>query len=291
METDAVVLDIDGVLVDVAESYRRTVVETVTRVYGKTVSKEALQPFKDAGGFNNDWDLTDAVALYVLAREEGLDYSIEEFTDRIARSGGGFSAARSVVDDALPADARERVHATLDREYNREVFQQLYLGSERYREIEGEEPTLSEPGFIDEETVLLDPETIDALRARFEIGVLTGRPSAEANIALRRVGLSIPEEHRFTMDDWEAGKPDPGALVTLAERLDAKAVAFAGDTLDDVRTAVNAEEGDPDRSYAGIGVLTGGLTGADGREKFAAAGAAAVVESVNDLPELLESSE
>ena len=291
MLTDAVVLDIDGVLVDVADSYRRAVVETVARVYGETLSKETLQPFKDAGGFNNDWQLTDAVALYVLARDEGLAYSIETFTDRIARSGGGFSAARSIVDDSLPADARERVHAALDREYNREVFQQLYLGSERYREIEGAEPTLSEPGFIDDETVLVDAATIDTLQSRFEVGVLTGRPAAEADIALDRVGLSVPADHRFTMDDWEAGKPAPDALLTLAERFEASTVAFAGDTLDDVRTAINADAHDPARSYHGIGVLTGGLTGEDGRASFEQAGATAVVESVNDLPDLLASAE
>jgi len=88
------------------------------------------------------------------------------------------------------------------------------------------------------------------------------------------------------MDDWAAGKPDPTALVTLAERFDAEAVAFAGDTLDDSKTAVNAEETDS-RTYYGIGVLTGGLTGSEGRAKFEQSGASAVVESVNDLPDLL----
>ncbi|WEL17433.1 MULTISPECIES: TIGR01548 family HAD-type hydrolase [unclassified Halorhabdus] len=291
MQSDAVVLDVDGVLVDVADSYRRAVVDTVARVHGETISRSTLQAFKDAGGFNNDWELTDALALYVLARSEGFDRCVEEFTDRIAASGGGFSGARSVVDDEMDAAARERIHAALDRDQLREVFQQLYLGSDKYRTIEGTEPTLSEAGYIHDETVIVERSTLDALLANFEVGVLTGRPAPEADIALDRVGLDLPEAHRFTMDDWDAGKPDPDALVTLAERFDADTVAFAGDTLDDVRTAVNAAEGDPDRTYHGIGVLTGGLTGESGREKFERAGADAVVESVNDLPELLEPGE
>jgi len=66
-------------------------------------------------------------------------------------------------------------------------------------------------------------------------------------------------------------------------------VAFTGDTLDDIRTAVNADAADEGRVYYGVGVLTGGLTGDDGRRKYSTAGAAAaVVESVNDLPDLLE---
>ncbi|ACV10515.1 HAD superfamily (subfamily IA) hydrolase, TIGR01548 [Halorhabdus utahensis DSM 12940] len=291
MQSDAVVLDVDGVLVDVADSYRRAVVDTVARIHGETISRSTLQAFKDAGGFNNDWELTDALALYVLARSEGFDRCVEGFTDRIAASGGGFSGARSVVDDEMDAAARERIYAALDREQLREVFQQLYLGSDKYREIEGSEPTLSEAGYIHDETVLVDRSTLETLLANFEVGVLTGRPAAEADIAMDRVGLDIPADHRFTMDDWDAGKPDPDALVTLAERFDADTVTFAGDTLDDVRTAVNAADTDSDRTYHGIGVLTGGLTSESGREKFEQAGADAVVESVNDLPELLEGGE
>jgi phosphoglycolate phosphatase-like HAD superfamily hydrolase len=140
---------------------------------------------------------------------------------------------------------------------------------------------------VNDEPTIVTRETLDALRARGPVGVLTGRPAAEADIALERVGLAVPDDARFTMDDWDGGKPDPDALVTLAERFDAASVAFVGDTLDDVRTAVNAAAVDPSREYRGVGVLTGGLTGEEGRRKFEAAGAAAVLESVNDLPALL----
>jgi phosphoglycolate phosphatase-like HAD superfamily hydrolase len=90
------------------------------------------------------------------------------------------------------------------------------------------------------------------------------------------------------MDDWAEGKPHPRALTTLADRLDATRVVFAGDTLDDVRTATNAAETDPDRTYHGVGVLTGGLTGESGRRAYEDAGAAAVIGSVNDLPALID---
>jgi HAD superfamily phosphatase len=136
--------------------------------------------------------------------------------------------------------------------------------------------------------VLVEPDTIERLVERFDVGVLTGRPAAEAEIALSRVGLSVPDDRRFTMDDWEEGKPHPRALVTLAERFGADAVAFVGDTLDDVRTATNAAEADPNRQYHGVGVLTGGLRGESGRAKYETAGAAAVLDSVNDLPDLLD---
>lgn len=289
LRADAVVLDVDGVLVDVADSYRRAIVESVERVYGETVPKSKTQQFKDAGGFNNDWELTYALALFILARREGLERDVAGFTDLVAASGGGLQGAEAVVADTLDPDCRERVRDEWDPDRLRDVFQILYLGSDLYRDIEGGEPPFDAPGYINNEPVLLAPDTRQTLREQFSLGIVTGRPAAEADIALERVGLDIDGDYRFTMDDWKEGKPHPKALVTLAERFDATSVVYAGDTLDDIETANNAAEVDTDREYHGVGVLTGGLRGEVGRGKFERAGAAAVVEDINDLPELLTS--
>ncbi|NKE37591.1 TIGR01548 family HAD-type hydrolase, partial [Natronococcus sp. JC468] len=129
MNADAVVLDIDGVLVDVADSYRRAIVESVERVHDRTIRREDVQAFKNAGGFNNDWELTYAAALYVLATGEGYRASIDDFTDAIADRGGGLEAAEAVVREAIGARAAQRVTDRWGRGELRDVFQQLYLGS------------------------------------------------------------------------------------------------------------------------------------------------------------------
>lgn len=286
MDVDAVVLDIDGVLVDVSSSYRRAIVETVDRLHGETIDRSAVQAFKNAGGFNNDWELTDAVVLFVLGRRAGLDLDLEAFTAAIREEGGGLEAARSVI--AAGCEKPECVEAAWDPDRVRQVFQQLYLGAELFRELEGEDPELDVPGYIYDESILLEPETRDALMADFSIGVLTGRPAAEAAIALERVGLDLPEDRRLTMDDEVAGKPDPSGLLALADRLEATALVFVGDTLDDIETVVRAADANPERQYYGVGVLTGGLTGEEGRQRYDTAGAAAVIETINDLPGLLK---
>jgi HAD superfamily hydrolase (TIGR01548 family) len=306
MDVEAVVLDIDGVLVDVADSYRRAIVESIEYVYGDTVEKAAVQQFKDAGGFNNDWTLTDAAALFVLAGREGergapaerasgeaasqsgYDGDVGAFTDAVAERGGGLEGAKDVVRAHLDQDAAERVFDEWDPERLRDVFQQLYLGGSLYERLEGGTADLDTPGFIDDESVLIAPETIRRLTEQYPVCVLTGRPADEAGIALDRVGLDVPVERRFTMDDWDEGKPDPTALVELAERTGADSVVFVGDTLDDVRTALNAREADPERTYYGVGVLTGGLAGEEGRRKYEDVGADRALDSVNDLPDVLD---
>jgi len=73
---DVLVFDIDGVLIDVSESYRNATRRTV-QLYleaclglppcdGDLVSHEDVAAFKLVGGFNNDWDLTTAILKYFL---------------------------------------------------------------------------------------------------------------------------------------------------------------------------------------------------------------------------------
>ena len=56
-----VVFDMDGVLVDVAESYRETIQQTVAHFTGQRVTREAIQEWKNRGGWNDDWALSTAM--------------------------------------------------------------------------------------------------------------------------------------------------------------------------------------------------------------------------------------
>lgn len=288
MESTAVVLDIDGVLIDVADSYRRAIVESVRRVYDDPVSRDLIQPFKDAGGFNNDWLVTDAISLYVLAQQQGFEQELSTFTDRIAAAGGGVEGTTAVLESELSEAAFETVTDRWEPDRLRTVFQGLYLGRDLFAQLEGDEPPFDADGYIHDEPVLVESATLAELTEDYDVGVVTGRPAAEAEIALDRVELELADEHTFTMDNWAHGKPHPEALLTLADRFDASRVVFVGDTLDDVHTAINAAETDDSRTYEGVGVLTGGLTGEDGRAAFADAGATAVLASINDLPGYLQ---
>jgi len=51
----------DGVLVEVSESYRETIVRTVEHFTGKTISRASIQEYKNQGGWNNDWALSQKI--------------------------------------------------------------------------------------------------------------------------------------------------------------------------------------------------------------------------------------
>jgi HAD superfamily phosphatase len=77
MPDRVLVFDMDGVLVDVTESYREAIQCTVEHFTGNRVTRELIQQFKNAGGWNNDWNLS-----HRLIRDAGVEVAFEEVVDQ-----------------------------------------------------------------------------------------------------------------------------------------------------------------------------------------------------------------
>ena len=56
-----IVFDMDGVLVEVTESYRDAVIATVRYLSGREITRELVQEYKNRGGWNNDWKLSQQI--------------------------------------------------------------------------------------------------------------------------------------------------------------------------------------------------------------------------------------
>jgi HAD superfamily phosphatase len=61
MTSQALIFDMDGVLVDVTESYREAIALTVKHFTGLHVSRQQIQNYKNQGGWNNDWALAQKI--------------------------------------------------------------------------------------------------------------------------------------------------------------------------------------------------------------------------------------
>jgi HAD superfamily hydrolase (TIGR01548 family) len=70
------VFDMDGVLVDVSESYRETIARTVEHFTGVKPTREQIQDYKNEGGHNDDWQLSH----YAIA-QAGVDVPFGEVKD------------------------------------------------------------------------------------------------------------------------------------------------------------------------------------------------------------------
>jgi HAD superfamily phosphatase len=57
-----IVFDMDGVLAEVTESYREAIVQTVEHFTGRRIERDVIQDYKNQGGWNNDWALSQKIA-------------------------------------------------------------------------------------------------------------------------------------------------------------------------------------------------------------------------------------
>jgi HAD superfamily hydrolase (TIGR01548 family) len=261
-QLDALLLDVDGVILDVSESYRVVVMQT-TQWYAREILKiednaplisgEDIEGFKMAGGFNSDWDLTNAAVMFVIAKKvqtnAGDTQTVashapdwEYFTDEIKRRGGGLPVAEMVVLEMLaPRQRRDFAHAFNPRLVT-QVFQEMYGGDDACKDLYGFEPQhIHGEGLYKNEKVLLDVELLKSLSSRYKIGLLTGRTKSETKLAMKFAGLQIPES-RWVTDDDGVKKPDGQALILLREKVDFKCGVYVGDTMDDLHVVQNYRE-------------------------------------------------
>jgi len=73
MTKPLVVFDMDGVLVDVTESYRESIVQTVLHFTGTAPTRQQIQEYKNQGGWNDDWKLS-----HHICTTAGCDVPFEE---------------------------------------------------------------------------------------------------------------------------------------------------------------------------------------------------------------------
>lgn len=302
-KVDALVLDVDGVVLDVSQSYRVVICDT-TQYWAvqhlglednaRLLTSEEVEFFKRAGGFNDDNELTQAAAMLVTARRarsnatdaatvQATAPTWEEYCDEIRRHGGGYAAAEKVAMATLTVPQRRAfAHDWLPRLVS-QIFQEMYGGDSMCATLFGFNPQLWQgEGYHCREKVLLD-RTL--LPERIKIGLLTGRLVSETRHAVERAGLRdrVPEKCWVTSEDG-VRKPDGRTLVLCQQRLGFQLAIYVGDTLDDHRTVMNYRE----LPASGRGrvvsclVLTG-PAGDQNRAAFLEAGADIVAPDVNAL--------
>ena len=88
MKDSVLVFDMDDVLVDVAESYHASTIATVEHYTGITITNEVIHQYKSAGGWNDDWQLSQRIILDTAGREVPFDEVVSVFQQRFLGSNG-----------------------------------------------------------------------------------------------------------------------------------------------------------------------------------------------------------
>jgi HAD superfamily phosphatase len=272
----AVIFDVDGVLLDARPSYHAVAEEGARRAVALALGEEKARTlpfdrareiprFKAAGGFNDDWEMSRAIAHLLLLRARAGDVPPLEAV--LARSGGRgvhgvVEAFGALATEGLPAAAR----AALEPGWFSRVCGALYAGAfdcQRIYGFDAREVLHEAPGrgYYERETPLCEPEVLAAVEARWTLALFTGRYPAEAELGLRVLHLNVHERLRWTADGVRPRKPDPTGLVWLCDDLldrkkkgrpQAETALFLGDTADDEKAARAAQDAGAPLIYAHI---------------------------------------
>ena len=139
--------------------------------------------------------------------------------------------------------------------------------------------TEDEPGLRRHETLIPSRELLEGLARSFKLGVVTGRPRADAERFLREEGVRGLFGAVVCREDAPL-KPDPAPVRVALEQLEARTAWMLGDTPDDVRAAV------------GAGAVPVGVAGPGGGETvwtaLEEAGAARIVKADADFGGLFD---
>jgi len=292
LKIDTLVLDIDGVLVAVGESFRQAIAQGVEfylhnfancNGHQLAILPEETEFFKLAGGFNNDWDLALAVVLLYLCKQDKVksndlaklrttSWSVEEYAALLAKAGGGLQSVEKVLKIKIDQRTKKQVADICKEIYaGEEFYAQLYKGKIKY--VQGSK------SLIHQEIDLL--KTTKLLQQKKQLAILTGRNWLEAKLVLDRLGLleHIPREHILTDDDG-LHKPNPATLNCLGARLGTSLGLFVGDTLDDLRTTKGTKG-----EWLSACLLSGGTKD---EQIFRQAGADLIASDINSLLDFLK---
>jgi len=241
---DLLIFDMDGVLIDVSRSYRETIQRTV-RIYLETclgfergkrriVTKEDISLFKSVGGFNNDWDLTSGLLLYLLSIsgfspsskrkhfssiEKVILYlkktsskfcpkkasrfkkkRLSRFLEKVRVLGGGLQGIRRALGDSW--DGWVYGSGDLDQEnLVKRIFQEVYLGRQFSSYYHLQPLFYRGQGLYLHERLLIPRRILSSLRKKLRMGIASGRPRFEAALALKRFHLLPYFDSVVTLDE------------------------------------------------------------------------------------------
>ena len=274
---DAIVFDVDGVLVETQGSYIEAVARTVQWLIvhelglvddGPAIDAETIRVWKRSGHWNDDWDLSHALDQW-LSSAAG-----RTTTERRRNAGDAALAARA--ERPLYRPRWERI---------RGIFEEIYNGSAGDAERYGVEPRVHQArGLAETERVLLEAGLLSAIAELGidKVGIVTGRARADWDAVRARIPLPLATAVA-TMEDGR--KPDVAPLRKVVEALRPRAFYAVGDTLADLDmvTRWNASGSE----VLGTAVM---LCPPGDEPEYRARGARLFIRSLADLPERLRSA-
>jgi len=277
---------------------------------------------KERGGLNNDWDLTRCILSLLMslvetsteARASGSDpwrsYRNQVRSWDVSGLGPFLRHTERPLLHLMErsGEGSDPIVAGLYRgdvgsgNIIKQIFQEIYLGHRLFSDTYHLPAALPQSeGLIHRESLLIGTGVLDHLSENGTLAIATGRPGTEAAFTLNRFRITGYFSAVYTLDEClreeqqrtqqgkigiSLGKPDPFMLDAISEGTETYGDCYyIGDMPDDMVAASRAKA-----PFQGIGLLTSAPEKDRLRERLSQAGAKYVIDTVEELTPLLETS-
>lgn len=260
MEFEAIIFDIDGVLVDVRKSYNGAIIKTVQIILQEVfeIKNCTYYPFevmisklRNTGGFNNDIDTTYAIILIllycVLIKKMNTSKTIQMFEDIIKKldEKGKDSLEKELERDSDIQDIKEKLnypYGTEDIISTR--FNEIFYGSKLFEEQFKKKPMrYFDNPLIVNDIVIIKEETVKLLSQKFSgnLGLISGRSKVASYFTLGKLVRYFNEDACVFLEDEkrEYSKPNTFSLHRVFDKLNLKNALYVGDSMADLLMVEN----------------------------------------------------
>ena len=225
-----IVFDMDGVIVDVSESYRNAVRQTARLFFKGADSWKSLpEPLfshadlsrvKQTGGLNNDWDLTFLIInlLFPLVKRSSEYPDSDPWTTykKTLENCDVANLAHFLISEKNPVSTLLEKKGRISNDFIaglytgdvgsgniiKQIFQEIYLGKELFESTyKIQSKVYHGKGFINKETLMIDTSILESLSRNNILAIATGRPQIEADYPLERFNLKKYFSLILTLDD------------------------------------------------------------------------------------------
>ncbi|AJM91312.1 HAD-IA family hydrolase [Nitrosopumilus piranensis] len=297
---DSIIFDCDGVLVDITQSYDKTIDETCRYVLKEfagidsiVIDHKIIDGFKASGGFNDEVDLTYAAVLSLYAANK-LNKEPSEFIYKVISNADktGILSVQSYLESICDlSEILSKLGSLNDRHNNPlySVFDQLFFGPELYKKLFGKQSRFSKEGMISNDKVILSISLLQTLQKEFgkKLAIVTGRGIESIRYSLKDMLDYFDTQSSAFLEDEprELAKPNPVTLIRAIQSMKSKNCLYVGDSMEDYMMAKDATAtGNPTTFCAIVGTST---SPEDRRKMFAESGVDMILESIDDIPKVL----
>ena len=311
-EYDAIIFDIDGVLIDVINSYNQTIIKTIQHVLyfifkininlidiriNKLISK-----FRHTGGFNNDIDTTYSIILTIVYCKiiNKCDYSeiFNFFLDLLEKIDhkGILSVENQLEKLGDIKDIKIKLQYPKENNIISTVFNEIFYGPDLFkRQFKKNSKSYFGEPLINNDKIIIKEKTLQKLSKEFngKLILISGRSRVAAYFTLKNLlDYFIKDACIFLEDEKrEYSKPSTYALHKVFHQLNLKNAIYVGDSIEDF-LMVERFKFETDRTkviFCGV-YGTNANSSKDLKRLFELKEADIIVKNVNNIPNILNNT-